>query len=91
MDEYLGPLDMAEELKDIFREHGIPMFLDSPTNQQFPVLENGMMEELRKRLRFSFWEKADETHTVTRFATSWSTAKQDLEILRRELEKIRKA
>ena len=39
------------------------------------------MEELSKRVVFSFWEKYDENHTVIRFATSWATKKEDVEKL----------
>ena len=74
-------IDMAERMKEIFRAHGIPFFIQSPTNQQFVVLENGQMERLRGKLAFSFWEKKDDTHTVVRFATGWSTADSDLSAL----------
>lgn len=74
-------IDMAEKLKDILAVHGLPFHIISPTNQQFVVLENGMMERLAGEVVFSFWEKADETHTVVRFATSWSTTEEDLNIL----------
>ena len=73
---------MAEKLKGIFRECGIPFALNSPTNQQFVILENTFMEALREKVRFSFWEKADDTHTVVRFATGWSTTEEDLAALR---------
>jgi len=36
---------------------------------------------------YSFWEKFDESHTVIRLATSWSTKEEDLESLRKILEK----
>ena len=39
------------------------------------------MEELSKRVVFSFWEKYDENHTVIRFATSWATKREDVEKL----------
>ena len=74
-------IDMAEKLKKILAGYGLPFHTVSPTNQQFVVLENGMMEELAKEVVFSFWEKADETHTVVRFATSWSTTEADLKAL----------
>ena len=60
---------MAQKLKNIFAEKGYKFFLDSPTNQQFIVLENKQMEELKKNVRFGFWEKYDDTNTVVRFAT----------------------
>ncbi len=75
-------IDMAEQLKDIFREKGYPFYLESPTNQQFILIENERMERLREKVRFGFWERADENHTVVRFATSWSTTPEDLEQLR---------
>ena len=65
----------------MFKRKGYRFFLDSPTNQQFVVLENGRMEELKKEVVFSFWEKVDENHTVVRFATSWSTTDEDLDRL----------
>ena len=39
------------------------------------------MEELKKDVQFSFWEKKDDIHTVVRFATSWATRMEDVEKL----------
>ncbi len=74
-------INMAEKLKNIFREKDYKFFLDSPTNQQFIVLENKQMEELKQNVRFGFWEKYDDNHTVVRFATSWATTEEDIEKL----------
>lgn len=71
-------IEMAERLKTLFHEKGCEFYLESPTNQQFIILENEKMETIKKQVAFSFWEKADETHTVVRFATSWSTTEADL-------------
>lgn len=75
----------AEELKEIFREKGYTFFIDSPTNQQFIVLENETLERLEKQVRVTVWEKPDAEHTVVRFATSWSTSEEDIELLGRIL------
>ena len=72
---------MAEKLKQIFQKKGYAFYIDSPTNQQFVILENDQMERLQKEVAFSFWEKYDETHTVVRFATSWATEEADLQRL----------
>lgn len=77
-------IDRAEKLKEIFANKGYEFFLKSPTNQQFIILTNEDVERLKKDVVFSFWEKYDDTHTVVRFATSWSTTENDL----KELEKI---
>lgn len=74
-------IDMAEKLKEIFMAHDIDFFIDSYTNQQFVVLENGQLKALKEKVAFSFWEKYDDTHTVVRFATSWSTTDSDLQYL----------
>ena len=54
----------------------------SPTNQQYIVVENGYMKELEKKVRFSFWETVDDEHTAIRFVTSWATKKEDVLALR---------
>ncbi|NCB91707.1 MAG: low specificity L-threonine aldolase [Clostridia bacterium] len=74
-------IDMAEKLKGIFEKKGYPFFLDSPTNQQFVILENKRMEELGEKVTFSFWENVDDAHTVVRFATSWATKQEDIDKL----------
>ena len=79
-------IDMAERLKTLFTERGIPFFLQSPTNQQFVILENGRLEKIRKKIGCSLWEPYDKTHTVVRFATGWSTTAQDLEALAKALD-----
>ena len=71
-----------EQLKDMFIQKGYKFFIESPTNQQFIILENGEMERLGKEVEFCFWEKYDDNHTVVRFATSWSTTGEDMETLR---------
>ena len=55
--------------------------LESPTNQQFIILEDTRLEELRKDVQFSFWEKTDASHTAVRFATSWATRMEDVQKL----------
>ncbi len=79
-------IDMAEELKEILESRKIPFYLKSPTNQQFVILENEWLKELKKDVMFSFWEQYDETHTVARFVTSWATTREDLEALRQVLD-----
>ena len=74
-------IETATVLKAGLKEKGYTFYIDSPTNQQFVVLENRKMEELKKDVQFSFWEKKDDTHTVVRFATSWATRMEDVEKL----------
>ncbi|MCH5187567.1 MAG: low specificity L-threonine aldolase [Oscillospiraceae bacterium] len=74
-------IETANEMKHVFEEKGYTFYLKSPTNQQFLILENAKMEELRKKVAFSFWEKYDDNHSVVRFATSWATTPEDVAAL----------
>lgn len=71
----------ALQLKSLLKEKGYRFYLESPTNQQFLIVENAKLEELSKSLVYSFWEKYDEKHTVIRLATSWSTTQEDMDAL----------
>ncbi len=72
---------MADKIEKKFIEKGYQIFIDSPTNQKFIVLENSKMQELKKFVSFSYWQKFDETHTVVRFATSWATTQKQVDEL----------
>ena len=72
---------MAMKLKKGLRNKGIPFLLDSPTNQQFVILENSKLEELKRHVRFSVWEPVDENRTAIRFATSWATTEEQVDRL----------
>ena len=71
------------KIKNILISKGYKMYIDSPTNQQFVIMDNN---KLRKNLKAScltdFGEKYDENNTVIRFATSWATTDEQV----RELE-----
>ena len=75
-------IEMADRLKALLAERGYTFFIDSPTNQIFIVLDDEQMKRLSGEVSFSFWEKLGDTHTVVRFATSWSTREEDIEALR---------
>lgn len=76
-------IERAEELKQVLQEKGCTFAWESPTNQQFVILEDSTVRRLKEHVVFSFWEKADETHTVVRFVTSWATRKEEIEELSR--------
>ncbi len=74
-------IDMAQKLKEIIQKKGYPLYLDSPTNQQFLIVTKAQLAALEEKLCYSFWEKLDEDRTVIRLATAWSTTEADLEAL----------
>lgn len=74
-------IDLAEKLKTALKEKGYSFYLESPTNQQFIILENEQKKKLEEKIILSFWENADADHTVVRLATSWSTTEKELKEL----------
>lgn len=81
-------VSQALRLRRAFEEKGYPLFVNSPTNQQFPVLPDGHMAALEKNYSFEVWEKTDEGHTAVRFCTSWSTADGDVDALIADIQKL---
>lgn len=74
-------IKQAEKLKEILRKKSYKFYIDSPTNQQFVIIENEKMKKLSKKVDFAFIKTVDQEHTVIRFATSWSTTDQQLKLL----------
>ena len=75
-------IDMAELLKKGLADNDIPLYLNSPTNQQFLLLTDEQAERLKHDVVYSFWEKPDEDHTVIRLVTDWATTEaQVLELV----------
>lgn len=74
-------IDRARDLVRVLSDAGCTFFRQSPTNQQFVILENDVLEALSPQVRFSFWERCDDTRTVVRFVTSWSTTPEDIAAL----------
>ena len=71
----------ASVIKKALKAKGIPLLLDSPTNQIFPVLSYETIKKLSQDVNFEFWERVDDTHSAIRFVTSWATADKDIEAL----------
>ena len=78
-------IDMAMRMKDIFKRKGYPFFVDSPTNQQFVILENSEVERLSKDFLFTRWGKYDKSHTTVRLVTSWATKEEDIAALEQKV------
>ena len=76
---------LAMKLKKALIEKGYHLYIDSPTNQQFVLMENRKKEELLEKVNFDFFENYDESHTVMRFVTSWATKEEDIDELIRML------
>ena len=75
-------IDKAMQIKDLFAKKGVPMFIDSPTNQQFPILTKEQMAALEGKVLYEVWEPLPDGRFVTRFATSWCTTQAQIDELK---------
>lgn len=72
--------ELAMQLRRAFEEKGIPLWSDSPTNQQFVILTDEQKETLAKSYYFET-EGRQENGTVVRFCTSWATTQEEIDAL----------
>jgi threonine aldolase len=72
---------LSMRMRDILIEKGYPLAMESPTNQQFPVLTAEAYAALREKVAMSFWEKLADGRVVVRLAAGWSTTDADVDAL----------
>lgn len=80
-------INMAMKMREIFIQAGFEI-KDSPTNQQFVVLNNEQMRKLATMILFETWEPINEEYTLCRFVTSWATTDDDLKELSNALQSL---
>lgn len=74
-------VECAMRLRRIFETKRIPFYIESPTNQQFPILSAEQIARLEKSVAFEVWEELPNHTFLTRFATSWATPNEHLDQL----------
>lgn len=72
---------LAEKLKDELTGMGITFLVDSPTNQQFPILPDAVLAELGKTYVYEYQGRVDDAHSAVRFCTSWATKEEHVDAL----------
>lgn len=71
--------EMASILRKGFEDCNITFFMDSPSNQLFPILDKQVVDALQQQFSFMFMHQVDETHACYRFVTSFATPKEEVE------------
>ena len=72
---------MAARLTAGLKDMGVPLLVDSPSNQVFPILPDQTVEALEKSVAFEVQEKLDGGRTCVRFVTAWHTAEAEVDEL----------
>lgn len=79
--------NMAMLIKDALIKKGYRFLIPSTTNQQFPIMPNEVLKELKENFEYSFWQEIDEKSSAVRFCTSWATEFDAVQKLIAEIEK----
>jgi threonine aldolase len=78
---------MAEILRAEIGKANITFLTQSPSNQIFPILPNGLISELQSKYSFHIWEKIDSDHSAIRLVTSWATKEDEVAAFIKDLKK----
>ena len=81
-------VDLAMRLRAALVELQVPFLVDSPTNQQFPILTDAALDRLSADYSFSDQQRIDAEHRAVRFCTSWATRPEDVDRLIADLKKV---
>lgn len=81
-------VEQALRLRQAFLDKGWPLLIQSPTNQQFPILPNDALAALDQNYVSCFQCKVDKDHTAVRFCTGWSTQDEAIDALIRDIEAL---
>jgi threonine aldolase len=73
--------NLAKLIKEACIDKGYEFLTPSATNQQFPIMPNAVLNKLKDKYSFSFWQKIDENYSAVRFCTCWATRLSDVEKL----------
>lgn len=74
-------VDAAIKIKKALIDKGYELYINSPTNQQFIVVDDATRDRLSKDIGFGFMETLKNGKHVIRFCTSWATENEDVERL----------
>ena len=55
--------------------------MESPSNQQFVVMDDDACARLREQATFEVWERRTDGKLVVRFVTSWATQPESIDSL----------
>jgi threonine aldolase len=72
---------MAEKLRIGLERLGCRFFVNSATNQIFPVLHTSVIRKLEESFLFEIWETVDDNNAAIRFVTSWNTTAEEVDAL----------
>ncbi len=69
---------LATAFRDALLQANVPFLTPSNTNQQFPILNNSVLDALKGKYGWSTIKKVDDTRTAVRFCFSWARTQEEV-------------
>jgi threonine aldolase len=79
---------MAMKMTKAIKEAGFSFFIDSTSNQIFPILPDKLIDKLSTKYGFYTWQKMDESNSAIRLVTSWATREESVNQFIEDLTKM---
>ena len=70
---------LANKLRNGIAAKGYSFFVDSPTNQIFPIMPLSLVAKLEEKYFFYRWAPDDGKNVCIRLVTSWGSTEEDVE------------
>lgn len=71
-------INMIKQHVALMAKEGYKLYIDSPTNQQFFIIDNDDVKVLERKFKFAKWARYDDNHTISCFITSWATTEENI-------------
>lgn len=80
--------ELAMKIRDAFHKKNIRSFIESPTNQQFVIVDKAQKTKLAQNFIFEEEAVFDNEHDVIRFCTGWNSTDSEVDALVKEINKL---
>ena len=81
-------LRMADTLRTALMNAGLPMQVQSPTNQLFPIVPDTLLAKIREKYAVTYMNRVDEGSSCIRLCTSWATREEDVRAFCADLKEM---
>lgn len=71
----------ADQIRETLRKCGHKFFVETTTNQIFPIMPDSVLKPLSESFSFADMERVDASHRVVRFCTSWASTQEGVDAL----------
>ena len=81
-------VEQADKIRAALDAIGASYLIPGITNQIFPILSDGFLEELGKEFVFTEMGRVDDGHRAIRFCTSWASTDENVDALCAAIRRI---